>query len=109
MKVDRLSSARKEKPMAVTNQASKVRPVPNRPTPTFGNPDLPPQNRLNTTGNAESLRSDGPHNEAIESQFPSQMDLPATDISTQPFFWSSFNISPKWLLLGSSLRTTSAL
>jgi hypothetical protein len=51
--------------------------------------------RVNTAGNPESLRSDGPHNEVIESQFPSQMDPPATDISTQRFFWSSFNISPK--------------
>ncbi|HWV52791.1 cupin domain-containing protein [Pseudorhodoplanes sp.] len=69
--------------------------VPNRSTPTFGNPDLPPEGRINTRGNPESLRSDGPHNPAIESQFPSQMDPPATDVSTQPFFWSSFNISPK--------------
>ncbi len=48
-----------------------------------------------TGSNPESLRSNGPHNDAIESQFPSQTDAPATDISTQPFFWSSFNISPK--------------
>lgn len=40
----------------------------------------------NTAGDPESLRSDGPHNSAIESQFPSQMDPPGTDISTQPFF-----------------------
>ncbi|MDB5539697.1 MAG: cupin protein [Devosia sp.] len=38
---------------------------------------------------------EGPQNRVIESQFPSQMDAPATDISTQPFFWSSFNISPR--------------
>ena len=37
----------------------------------------------------------GPQNPTIESQFPSQIDAPATDISTQPFFWSSFNISPR--------------
>jgi oxalate decarboxylase len=91
----RFSDPREEKPMATTSQKSRARAVPNRPTPTFGNPDLPPQGRLNTAGNPESLRSDGPHNEAIESQFPSQTDPPATDISTQPFFWSSFNISPK--------------
>jgi oxalate decarboxylase len=40
--------------------------VPNHPTPTFGNPDLPPQGRVNTAGNPESLRSDGPHNPVIE-------------------------------------------
>jgi hypothetical protein len=28
-------------------------------------------------------------NSVIESRFPSQMDPPATDISTQPFFWSA--------------------
>jgi len=78
--------------------------VPNHPTPTFGNPDLPPQGRLNTAGNPESLRSDGPHNQVIESQFPSQMDPPATDISTQPFFWSSFNISPKRIQNGGWAR-----
>ena len=34
--------------MAVTPRTSRVRPVPNHPTPTFGNPDLPPQGRVNT-------------------------------------------------------------
>jgi oxalate decarboxylase len=87
-----------------TKSAMKARAVPNRPTPTFGNPDLPPQGRLNTTGNPESLRGDGPHNEVIEGQFPSQMDPPATDISTQPFFWSSFNISPKRIQNGGWAR-----
>jgi oxalate decarboxylase len=90
--------------MPTANQTSMFRAVPNRPTPTFGNPDLPPQGRLNTTGNVESLRSDGPHNKVIESQFPSQMDPPATDISTQPFFWSSFNISPKRIQNGGWAR-----
>lgn len=37
----------------------------------------------------------GPRNPVLESQFPSQGNAPATDISTQPFFWSSFNISPR--------------
>jgi hypothetical protein len=87
-----------------TKSAMKARAVPNRPTPTFGNPDLPPQGRLNTTGNPESLRGDGPHDEVIEGQFPSQMDPPATDISTQPFFWSSFNISPKRIQNGGWAR-----
>jgi oxalate decarboxylase len=81
--------------MPISKEKSRARAVPNRPTPTFGNPDLPPEGRLNTRRNPESLRSDGPQNEVIESQFPSQTNAPATDISTQPFFWSSFNISPK--------------
>jgi oxalate decarboxylase len=88
----------------MANQTSTARAVRNRATPTFGNPDLPPEGRLNTVGNPESLRSDGPHNEVIESQFPSQMDPPATDISTQPFFWSSFNISPKRIQNGGWAR-----
>jgi oxalate decarboxylase len=75
-----------------------------QPTPAFGNPDLPPEGRLNTEGNSESLRSDGPRNPIIESQFPSQIDPPATDISTQPFFWSSFNISPKRIQNGGWAR-----
>src|ERR1700756_4146888 len=91
-------------PVQSADQTSKVRAIPNRPTPTFGNPDLPPEGRLNTEGNPESLRSDGPRNEVIESQFPSQMDPPATDISTQPFFWSSFNISPKRIQNGGWAR-----
>lgn len=78
--------------------------IPNHPTATFGNPDLPPQGRVNTAGNPESLRSDGPRNEVIESQFPSQGDPPATDVSTQPFFWSSFNISPKRIQNGGWAR-----
>ncbi len=82
--------------------------IPNRPTPTFGNPDLPPQGRLNTAGNPQSLRSDGPRNEVIESQFPSQSDPPATDINTQPFFWSSFNISPKRIQNGGWARELTA-
>ncbi len=32
------------------------------------------------------------------------MDPPATDISTQPFFWSSFNISPKRIQNGGWAR-----
>jgi oxalate decarboxylase len=90
--------------MANASRTTKTRANPSRPTPTFGNPDLPPQGKLNTADNPESLRSDGPHNEAIESQFPSQMDPPATDISTQPFFWSSFNISPKRIQNGGWAR-----
>lgn len=74
---------------------TKLREIQNRATPTFGNPDLPPEGRVNTISNPESMRSDGPHNPVIEHQFPSQVNAPATDISTQPFFWSSFNISPK--------------
>lgn len=90
--------------MPIADQPSTAPIVPNRPTPAYGNPDLPPQGRLNTAGNPESLRSDGPSNKVIEGQFPSQADPPATDISTQPFFWSSFNISPKRIQNGGWAR-----
>ncbi len=78
--------------------------APHHEAPTLGNPDLPAEGRPNTAGDPESLRSDGPHNPAIEGQFPSQMDPPGTDISTQPFFWSSFNISPKRIQRGGWAR-----
>jgi oxalate decarboxylase len=91
-------------PAQATSQRNTARAVPNHPTPTFGNPDLPPEGRINTEGNPESLRSDGPHNDAILSQFPSQMDPPPTDISTQAFFWSSFKISPKRIQNGGWAR-----
>ena len=68
---------------------------PHHETAGFGNPDLPPEGAVNTTGNPDSLRMTGPQNPVLEGQFPNQADPPATDISTQPFFWSSFNISPR--------------
>jgi oxalate decarboxylase len=89
--------------MSMINE-NTVRAVPNHSTPTFGNPDLPPEGRLNVAANPESLRDDGPRNAVIESQFPSQANAPATDISTQPFFWSSFNISPKRIQNGGWAR-----
>ena len=94
--------------MDSSDNRSTVSAAPNHPTPTFGNPGLPPQGRVNTKDNPESVRSDGPKNEAIESQFPSQIDPPATDISTQPFFWSSFNISPKRIQNGGWARELTA-
>ena len=68
---------------------------PHHETAGFGNPDLPPEGAVNTTGNPDSLQMTGPQNPVLEAQFPNQADPPATDISTQPFFWSSFNISPR--------------
>ena len=70
-------------------------PVPQHETPTFGNPDLPPEGMQNTTGDPASATMAGPRNRVLESQFPNVLTAPATDVSTQPFFWSSFNISPR--------------
>ncbi|GID32400.1 cupin domain-containing protein [Paractinoplanes brasiliensis] len=69
--------------------------APHHETPTFGNPDLPPEGMQTTVGDPGSARMTGPRNPVIESQFPSAVRAPATDVSTQPFFWSSFNISPR--------------
>lgn len=68
---------------------------PHHKPPVFGDPDLPAEGSVNIGKDTISGRMKGPQNRIIESQFPSQMDAPATDISTQPFFWSSFNISPR--------------
>jgi oxalate decarboxylase len=69
--------------------------TPHHETPSFGNPDLPPEGSVNTVADPESTTMTGPQNTTLESQFPNQMDPPATDVSTQAFFWSSFNISPR--------------
>jgi oxalate decarboxylase len=68
---------------------------PHHETPTFGNPDLPPEGIVNTEGDPASLTMTGPQNPALANNFPSALSAPATDISTQAFFWSSFNISPR--------------
>ncbi|PPF09572.1 cupin [Rathayibacter sp. AY1F6] len=46
----------------------------------------------------------GPQNRVLEGLFPNQIAAPATDISTQPFFWSSFNISPRRVQRGGWAR-----
>jgi oxalate decarboxylase len=78
--------------------------VPHHETPTFGNPDLPPEGEINTKGDAAATRMAGPRNPILESQFPSSVTSPPTDISTQPFFWSSFNISPRRVQRGGWAR-----
>jgi len=69
--------------------------VPNHEPASFGNPDLPAEGEVNTVDDPASLVMTGPQNPAIAGQFPNQIDAPPTDISTQAFFWSSFNISPR--------------
>jgi oxalate decarboxylase len=69
--------------------------VAHHETPTFGNPDLPQEGMVTTTGDPASAKMTGPQNPALEAQFPNVITAPATDVSTQPFFWSSFNISPR--------------
>src|ERR1700728_1763055 len=69
--------------------------VPQHETPTFGNPDLPPEGMATTTGDPASAAMTGPQNKVLEGQFPNVVTAPGTDVRTQPFFWSSFNISPR--------------
>ena len=69
--------------------------VPHHETPTLGNPDLPQEGMQTTAGDPAGAKMTGPQNPVLESQFPNQIKAPATDVSTQPFFWSSFNISPR--------------
>ncbi|MCW3797213.1 cupin domain-containing protein [Sphingomonas sp. BN140010] len=76
--------------------------------PSPGNPDLPAEGAVNVRDVPESLRSAGPQNVTMERQFPSQASPPPTDIKTQPFFWSSFNISPKRIQRGGWAREITA-
>src|ERR1700722_1832945 len=57
---------------------------------TFGNPDSPPEGRINGKSRT-SLDDPGPQNPALANQFPSFQDPPATDINGMPLFWASFN------------------
>ncbi|MCS5735148.1 cupin domain-containing protein [Herbiconiux daphne] len=83
---------------------SSTDPTPHHETAVFGDPDLPQEGIVNTRGDAGSTVMTGPQNPVIESQFPNQTDAPPTDISTQPFFWSSFNISPRRVQRGGWAR-----
>lgn len=78
--------------------------APNHDAASFGNPDLPGEGEVNTVADPASLVMTGPQNPVIAGQFPNQIDAPATDISTQAFFWSSFNISPRRVQRGGWAR-----
>jgi oxalate decarboxylase len=78
-----------------TAMDSAETPAPHHETPTLGNPDLPVEGVANTADDPAGKRMTGPRNPVLESQFPNVITAPGTDISTQPFFWSSFNISPR--------------
>jgi oxalate decarboxylase len=64
------------------------------PNPTFGNPDEPPQGKINDKS-PTGLTDPGPRDEALASQFPSFQNPPATDVNGMQFFWSSFNNAHK--------------
>ena len=79
-------------------------PAPHHETPQLGDPDLPQEGLANVADDPASSVMTGPRNPALESQFPNSISAPATDISTQPFFWSSFNISPRRVQRGGWAR-----
>ncbi|MBV1833480.1 cupin domain-containing protein [Novacetimonas pomaceti] len=61
---------------------------------TFGNPDRPQEGKINARL-PSSLTDPGPKNPALQSQFPSFQDPPATDVNGMPLFWASFNNAHK--------------
>jgi len=69
--------------------------VPSTHSPSFGNPDEPPQGAINTRGNPASVSDPGPNNPALSSQFPGAFSPPATDVGDLPMFWASFNNAPR--------------
>ncbi|WP_258075814.1 cupin domain-containing protein [Rathayibacter sp. AY1F3] len=78
--------------------------APHHETPGFGDPDLPQEGIVNTESDPSANTMTGPQNRVLEGLFPNQIAAPATDISTQPFFWSSFNISPRRVQRGGWAR-----
>ncbi|MCR2763543.1 cupin domain-containing protein [Microbacterium sp. zg.B48] len=80
------------------------KPAPHHESPVLGNPDLPPEGEINTSGDPAALAMTGPQNPALANLFPSQLHAPPTDVSTQAFFWSSFNISPRRVQAGGWAR-----
>jgi oxalate decarboxylase len=70
----------------------------------FGNPDEPPQGKINTTNNPTSFTDPGPQNPALSSQFPDAFSPPATDAGASPMFWASFNNAPRRIQNGGWAR-----
>lgn len=71
-------------------------------TGVFGNPDRPPEGRINTS--PEAFREPGPQNPALAAQMPSFQDPPATDVNGMDLFWSSFNLAHKRVQAGGWAR-----
>ena len=69
----------------------------------FGNPDMPPQGRVNAL-DAQSLTDPGPKNPGLASNFPSFQNPPATDVDGMALFWASFNNAHKRIQNGGWAR-----
>ncbi|WP_321842092.1 oxalate decarboxylase family bicupin [Paraburkholderia bannensis] len=61
---------------------------------TFGNPDRPPEGRINAKS-PTSLDDPGPQNPTLANEFPDFQNPPATDINGMDLFWASFNNAHK--------------
>jgi oxalate decarboxylase len=68
----------------------------------FGNPDSPPQGRINSSGRA--LAEPGPQNRELANQLPSFDNPPATDIGDMSIPWASFNLAHKRIQAGGWAR-----
>lgn len=68
----------------------------------FGNPDNPPEGRINAKPSA--VTEPGPQNKALAAQLPSFDNPPATDVNGMPIFWSSFNQAHKRIQSGGWAR-----
>jgi oxalate decarboxylase len=71
-------------------------------TGVFGNPDSPPEGKINTTPGAFS--DPGPKNPVMAGQIPAFQDPPATDINGMQLFWASFNTAHKRVQSGGWAR-----
>jgi oxalate decarboxylase len=74
----------------------------------FGNPDSPPQGRINSSGRA--LAEPGPQNRMLADQLPSFDNPLATDVGGMEIPWASFNLAHKRIQAGGWARevTTAA-
>ena len=70
----------------------------------FGNPDAPPEGAINTQGNPTSITDPGPHDPALQNQFPGAFSPPATNVGDLPLFWASFNDAPRRIQNGGWAR-----
>jgi oxalate decarboxylase len=70
----------------------------------FGNPDEPPQGAINTKNNPSSASDPGPHDPALQNEFPGAFTPPATDVGDLPLFWASFNDAPRRIQNGGWAR-----
>jgi len=83
----------RRKMLSYTATAAAVATATSASAATFGNPDAPPQGKINAS--ASAFRDPGPQNPAISSQFPDANNPPATDVGELPQFWASFNNAHK--------------